>query len=83
MLPFILSIERKQHLLKRNPTMTLDEKDKELIKHLAEGKPNKEVAQLVNLSVKTVEWRLHKLRKALNCKNTIQLLLQLQKNAAI
>lgn len=60
-----------------NPT------DKAICQHKLEGKLNKEVAPLVNKSVKTVEKRLWKLRKALNCKNTIELLLKLQNNAAL
>ena len=61
----------------------LSNSDKEILQHKAEGKANKEIAPLVGMSVKTVEWRLHKLRKALNCRNTIELLLKLQNNAAL
>jgi DNA-binding NarL/FixJ family response regulator len=54
-----------------------NELDAEILKHKAEGKANKEVAPLVNLSVKAVEWRLWKMRKALNCKTTVQLISKL------
>jgi DNA-binding NarL/FixJ family response regulator len=57
--------------------------DTEILKHKADGKANKEIAPLVNLSEAAVKKRLWKLRKALNCRNTMELLTKLTLRAAL
>jgi DNA-binding NarL/FixJ family response regulator len=60
-----------------------NELDAEILKHKAEGKANKEVAPLVNLSEAAVKKRLWKMRKFFNCRNTMELLTKLTLRAAL
>jgi DNA-binding NarL/FixJ family response regulator len=60
-----------------------NELDAEILKHKAEGKANKEVAPLVNLSEAAVKKRLWKMRKFFNCRNTMELLTKLTLKAAL
>jgi DNA-binding NarL/FixJ family response regulator len=50
-----------------------NELDAEILKHKAEGKANKEVAPLVNLTVEGVKYRLRRMFKAFNVPNSTAL----------
>lgn len=54
--------------------MSFDERDKEILQHLAEGLTNKELTEKVFRSEGAIKQRLHKLRRKYNCKNTAQLI---------
>jgi RNA polymerase sigma factor (sigma-70 family) len=53
----------------------LTEREKEVLQLLAEGRSNKEVAQLLNLSVYTVETHRTRIMQKLNLHNTAELVL--------
>lgn len=49
--------------------MQLGDMDKEILQHKAEGKTDKEVATLIFRCQKTVEYRVKKIVRYLQCKN--------------
>lgn len=51
--------------------------DKEIIKHLFEGKTAVEIGKEIFKSSRTVEGRLQKLRDRFNCKNNVQLAIKI------
>ena len=54
--------------------MRINETDRLILQHLAEGKTMKEIAPTVYMSMDGVKDRLRKMRKHYKCKNTIQLI---------
>lgn len=57
--------------------MTKDQSNLLIIKLLAEGKVQKEIAQLLNMPLPTVKDRLYDLRRANNCSTTTALMVKL------
>jgi len=57
--------------------MTKDQSNLLIIKLLAEGKVQKEIAQLLNMPLPTVKDRLYDLRRANNCATTTALMVKL------
>jgi DNA-binding NarL/FixJ family response regulator len=55
----------------------IDDIDKEILKHLFEGKTSKEIAPLVFRSKDNVDYRLWKMRQKLGCKNNVHLAVKL------
>jgi len=53
----------------------LTDREKEVLQLLAEGRSNKDVAQLLNLSVYTVETHRTRIMQKLNLHNTAELVL--------
>jgi DNA-binding NarL/FixJ family response regulator len=53
--------------------------DIEIAKHRGEGKPVKAIASLVNIPEHTVKYRIAKMLKVFDCRNSVELLLKLAK----
>jgi DNA-binding NarL/FixJ family response regulator len=66
--------------LLRNPTNVeagydlLTQRQREILQLFAEGKSTKDIASIVKLSARTVEWHKHRLMRALNAANNAELL---------
>ena len=66
-----LAIQEKSDLLKKYDTLT--DREKDVLKHLVNGFLNKEIAEKLNLSTRTVESHRASLMKKLEAKNSISL----------
>ena len=55
------------------PTELLTIREREVLKLISEGKPNKEIADLLYISIRTVENHRAKIMKKLNLSNTADL----------
>jgi DNA-binding NarL/FixJ family response regulator len=55
----------------------IDDIDKEILKHLFEGKTSKEIAPLVFRSKDNVDYRLHQMKRKFECRNNVQLAVKL------
>jgi DNA-binding NarL/FixJ family response regulator len=66
--------------LLRNPTNSgtsyglLTQRQREILQLFAEGKTTKDIASIVKLSARTVEWHKFRLMRALNAANNAELL---------
>ena len=58
----------------------IDQKDKEILKYLFQGKTAKEIGKLVFMSSRTVEGRLMKIRFHYDCRNNVQLAAKLSES---
>jgi DNA-binding NarL/FixJ family response regulator len=63
--------------------IALSEREIEIIKHVADGKTNRETAEIINLSPRTVETHRRNILKKLELKNTAELINYAYKNNLI
>jgi DNA-binding NarL/FixJ family response regulator len=59
----------------RQPTMEMTSRQRDVVQMLAEGRPMKEIAGLLDLSEKTVEFHKHHIMEAFNLKSNADLVL--------
>ncbi|TRX47197.1 response regulator transcription factor [Fulvivirga sp. M361] len=80
----ILDTYNKRRLTKGSKkTTTLTRRENEVLKHVAQGKKNQEVAKDLSISVKTVEVHKSKILSKLGLKNSADLILYAIKNKVI
>ncbi len=72
------AVEVKDLKLKSFETLCLDykisNKEKEVIKHILDGLYNKEISDILNISLKTVEFHIHNIYNKLDIHNRIELI---------
>ena len=71
--------KRHQHEHMQVPLPPLSEREQEILRHLAEGKSNEEIAAGLVLEVSTVKWHLTRIYGKLNALNRTQAVLQAKK----
>ncbi|WP_320004703.1 response regulator transcription factor [Shiella aurantiaca] len=75
--------ERTQAPAAAAPSITLTQREMEIMKHIAEGKTNHQIADTLFISFRTVETHRANLMKKLNAKNSIELINQARKEGII
>lgn len=58
--------------------MTIQESNNQIIDLLASGRTVKEIAGALDISAKTVSWRIAKMKKELGCTSTTQLVVKVR-----
>lgn len=70
-------------LIEQKNILTLSVRQKDCATLLLKGMQYKEIAQILNISSRTVETHINYLKRKLNCSNKIELILQLSKSTLV
>ncbi|MCB0310015.1 MAG: response regulator transcription factor [Bdellovibrionales bacterium] len=68
----LMSGSQAEHALE-NPLAVLTKREVEILRHLADGKPNREIAKMLHISTRTVDTHRSNILKKLNVKTNAEL----------